>query len=94
MTVTAMEPSSDTTVPLSSRDKSQNVQEPGETADLETAEGGNENDDDDDDVTVIVLEHGAENQNHSGWADQNTPEMEQRTLRPSFFVRLFRYTMY
>jgi hypothetical protein len=77
MTITAMEPSSDTTVPLSSTDKSQNVQEPGETADLETAEG-NANDDDDD-VTVIILEHGAENQNHSGWADQNTPEMEQRT---------------
>jgi len=40
--------------------------------------------DDDDDVTVIVLEHGRDNQNHPGWANLDTPEMEQRK-----FVGLF-----
>jgi hypothetical protein len=76
MTITDVESSSETVDPLSPTVNSQNLEEAGENTEVETAEVNN---DDDDDVTVIILEHGLENQNHSGWADQNSPDMEQRT---------------
>lgn len=53
-----------------------------EESNLDNGDGSNQtfNDDsDDDDMTVIILEHGVDNDNPpAGWADQNSPEMEQR----------------
>ena len=79
MTITAMEPSSDTMDPLSLPPTAHrgHLLEPGQPANVEAT---GDNHDEDDDVTVIILEHGLENQNHSAWADQNSPELEERTL--------------
>jgi len=71
MTIVATEPS--TTAPPTTVDGG-NLQVPGQTANLETT-----GDNDDDDVTVIILEHGQENQNHPGWTNQDSPELEERT---------------
>lgn len=45
-----------------------------------TATENSDSDDDDDDHTVIVLEQGMDNEHQapSVWADQNSPEMEER----------------
>ncbi len=47
---------------------------------IESGNTGNAfNDVDDDDMTVIILEHGSDNDRPpAGWADQDAPEMEQR----------------
>ena len=78
MTITAIEPSAEMTETssLPTTVHGGNLQNPGQTANLETTG----DDDDDDDVTVIILEHGQENQNHPAWADQDSPELEERKL--------------
>lgn len=47
--------------------------------DMSRAQEVNSDDDDDDDMTVIILEHGIDNDHTpAGWSDPDSPEMEER----------------
>lgn len=91
MTIASTEDGAES-IPSSSSDVNiENPEEPAQAMDIENAHIEVNGDDGDDDVTVIILEQVTGTENHSSWADENSPEMEERKLQHiSAFVQSWR----